>query len=52
MLSLPGIGQELPEKKSAEVKVLLVDNMIFWTPAGDARPRFHLKIVSVKADEK
>ena len=52
MLSLPGIGQELPEKKSAEVKVLLVDNMMFWTPAGDARPRFHLKIVSVKGDDQ
>lgn len=52
MLSLPGIGQELPEKRKGEVKVLVTDNMMFWTPAGDARPRFHLKIVGVKADEQ
>ena len=51
MLSLPGVGQELPEKRSQEVKVLVVDNMMFWSPAGDARPRFHLKIVGVKEDE-
>jgi hypothetical protein len=51
MLGLPGIGQELPEKRNGEVKVLVIDNMMFWTPGGDARPRFHLKIVSVKADE-
>jgi hypothetical protein len=51
MLSLPGVGQELPEKRSREAKVLVVDNMMFWSPAGDARPRFHLKIVDVKADE-
>jgi hypothetical protein len=50
MLSLPGIGQERPETSNGEVKVLVIDNMIFWSPAGDARPRFHLKIVSVKAD--
>jgi hypothetical protein len=52
MLSLPGIGQEPPEKRNGEVKVLVTDNMIFWTPAGNSRPRFHLKIVSVTADEQ
>lgn len=52
MLSLPGVGQELPEKGNGEVKVLVVDNMMFWSPSGDARPRFHLKIVSVNADEQ
>lgn len=50
MLSLPGVGQELPEGRTGEVKVLVVDNIMFWSPAGDRRPRFHLKIVSVKAD--
>jgi hypothetical protein len=52
MLGLPGIGREPPEKRNGEVKVLVVDNMIFWAPAGDARPRFHLKIVNVTADEQ
>jgi hypothetical protein len=52
MLSLPGIGQERPEKRNGEIKVLVIDNMMFWTPAGDRRPRFHLKIVSVKPDEQ
>jgi hypothetical protein len=52
MLGLPGIGQEIPEKRNGEVKVLVVDNMIFWAPTGDARPRFHLKIVNVTADEQ
>jgi hypothetical protein len=50
MLSLPGVGQELPEKRNGVVKVLVIDNMMFWSPAGDRRPRFHLKIVNVKAD--
>lgn len=50
MLGLPGVGQELPEKRNGEVKVVVIDNMMFWSPAGDRRPRFHLKIVSVKAD--
>jgi hypothetical protein len=52
MLSLPGIGQELPEKRNGEVEVLIIDKMLFWTPAGDSRPKFHLKITSVKADEQ
>jgi hypothetical protein len=52
MLSLPGVGQELREKRNGEVEVFVVDNMLFWSPTGDARPRFHLKIISVKADRQ
>jgi len=53
MLTVPGIGHEIPEKSyKGEVSWLSMADYAFFTPMGDGGPQYQLIFDSIKEDGK
>jgi hypothetical protein len=50
MLVVPGIGQEIPEKRDGQVRWLSAGTYAIYTPAEDGGPQLQFSFVSIKED--
>jgi hypothetical protein len=51
LITVPGIGHEVPENKDGKAAWLSMGSWAIFTPLGDEGPQYHLKFVSIEQDK-